>query len=502
MNKKESVIIIGAGIGGLASACMLAKKGYDVTIVEKNDTVGGRARVFEKDGFTFDMGPSWYMMPDIFEHFFDLMDEKMSDYYTLKKLSPSYRVFLKSDNSHYDFFGDIEKNCETFEKVEPGSGVVLVKFLKKLKLQYGIAYNEFMFKNYNSIFDLLTWSVAKVGWKLPLLKKQKQIIESRFKSEILQKVMQYQMILLGTAPGDCPGIYSMMNYVDFGLGVWYPDGGIWKLIEAMEKIAIKNGVKILRNSSVDEIIVENDIAKGVRLINNETVLADIVVSNADITYTDQHLLKGKNKQYTEKYWDKRMLAPSAFVIYLGIKDKIPTLTHHNLIFSKDWNKGFDQVFHNPAWPDDPSIYISAPSKSDNSVAPSGCENLFVLVPIAPGLKYDDNFEKEYTEKILTEIEKYAGISKIHERILFKKTYSIKEFELDYNAFKGTALGLAHTINQTAIFRPNNIHKTIKNLFYVGAGTNPGIGMPICIISAELVYKRITGNDDVHPLKEL
>lgn len=293
-----------------------------------------------------------------------------------------------------------------------------------------------------------------------------------------------------------------MNYVDFGLGVWYPDGGIWKLIEAMEKIAIKNGVKILRNSSVDEIIVENDIAKGVRLINNETVLADIVVSNADITYTDQHLLKGKNKQYTEKYWDKRMLAPSAFVIYLGIKDKIPTLTHHNLIFSKDWNKGFDQVFHNPAWPDDPSIYISAPSKSDNSVAPSGCENLFVLVPIAPGLKYDDNFEKEYTEKILTEIEKYAGISKIHERILFKKTYSIKEFELDYNAFKGTALGLAHTINQTAIFRPNNIHKTIKNLFYVGAGTNPGIGMPICIISAELVYKRITGNDDVHPLKEL
>jgi len=502
MNKKESVIIIGAGIGGLASACMLAKKGYDVTIVEKNDTVGGRARVFEHDGFVFDMGPSWYMMPEVFEHFFELMGEKMNDYYTLKKLSPSYRVFLKSDGSHYDFFGDIEKNCETFENIEPGSGAILVKFLKKLKLQYSIAYNEFMFKNYNSIFDFLTWSVAKVGWKLPLLKKQKQIIESRFKSEILQKVMQYQMILLGTAPGDCPGIYSMMNYVDFGLGVWYPDGGMWKLPEAMEKIALKNGVKILKNSPVTEIIVENDTAKGVKLVNNETILSDIVISNADITYTDQHLLKGNNKQYTEKYWGKRMLAPSAFIIYLGIKDKIPTLEHHNLIFSKDWTKGFDQVFHNPAWPDDPSIYISAPSKSDNSIAPSGCENLFVLVPIAPGLKYDDDFEKEYTEKILTEIEKYADINNIRDRIIFKKTYSIKDFEVDYNAYKGTALGLAHTITQTALFRPNNIHKKIPNLFYVGAGTNPGIGLPICIISAELVYKRITGNTEAQPLSNL
>jgi len=503
MKKQESIIIIGAGLGGLASACMLAKKGYDVTIVEKNESVGGRARIFEQDGFVFDMGPSWYMMPEVFDHFFELMGEKVNDYYTLKKLSPSYRVFLKSDKSHYDFYGDIDKNKETFESIEPGSGQVLVKFLAKLKLQYSIAYNEFMYKNYNSVFDFLTWSVAKVGWKLPLLKKQKQIIESRFKSEILQKVMQYQMILLGTAPGDCPGIYSMMNYVDFGLGVWYPDGGIWKLPEAMEKIAIKNGVKILKNSPVSEIIVEENIAKGVKLTNNnETIFADIVISNADITYTDQHLLKAPYQQYNEKYWDSRMLAPSAFILYLGIKDKIPILEHHNLIFSENWEKGFDQVFRKPEWPEDPSFYVCAPSKTDKNVAPENCENLFVLVPIAPGLVYDDNFEKEYTEKILTELENYAGIENIRDRIMFKKTYSVKDFEIDYNAYKGTALGLAHTIKQTALFRPNNIHKTIKNLFYVGAGTNPGIGMPICIISAELVYKRITKNEDVHPLTSL
>jgi phytoene desaturase len=232
------------------------------------------------------------------------------------------------------------------------------------------------------------------------------------------------------------------------------------------------------------------------------VLADIVISNADITYTDQHLLKGENKQYTDKYWNSKMLAPSAFIIYLGIKGKIPTLTHHNLIFSKNWEKGFDQIFHNPAWPTDPSIYISAPSKTDPTVAPQDCENLFVLVPIAPGLEYTDTFEQEYCDKVLKEIETYTGVHDLSQRILFKKTYSIKDFEIDYNAFKGTALGLAHTINQTALFRPNNIHKTIKNLFYVGAGTNPGIGMPICIISAELVYKRITGNNDAHPLTNL
>ena len=502
MNTKKSVIIIGAGLGGLAAACMLAKKGYDVTIVEKNDTVGGRARVFEKDGFVFDMGPSWYMMPEVFEHFFSLMGEKTSDYYTLKKLSPSYRVFLKSDKSHFDFFGDIDKNRQTFETIEPGSGAVLTKFLAKLKLQYSIAYNEFMFKNYNSIFDFITWSVAKVGWKLPLLKKQKQIIESRFKSEILQKVMQYQMVLLGTAPGDCPGIYSMMNYVDFGLGVWYPDGGIWKLPDALEKIALKHNVKILKNSPVTEIIVENTVATGVKILNGEILHADIIISNADITYTDQVLLKKPNQQHTEKYWQDRVLAPSAFIMYLGIEGTIPTLEHHNLVFAKDWNKGFDQIFRTPQWPEDPSFYVCVPSKTDKHVAPENCENLFVLVPIASGLDYNDSFEKEYTKKILTELQEYTGITDIQKRIKFCQTYSVKNFERDYNAYKGTALGLAHTITQTALLRPNNIHKTIKNLFYVGAGTNPGIGMPICLISAELVYKRITGNDDVHPLEIL
>jgi phytoene desaturase len=500
--QKKKVIIIGAGFGGLGVAGLLARKGYDVTILEKNETSGGRARVFEKDGFIFDMGPSWYMMPDAFEHFFSLMGEKVEDHFTLKKLSPSYRVFLKSDGKSYDFFGDIEKNTETFEKLEPGSGKVLVRFLAKLKLQYSIAYNEFMFKNYNSVLDFMSWSVAKVGYKLPLLRKQKGIIESKFKSEILRKVMQYQMILLGTAPGDCPGIYSMMNYVDFGLGVWYPDGGIWKVSEALENICKKNGVNIVHSSPVASISVANGKTTGVVLENGTFMDADIVISNADIAFTDRVLLDSENRQFTEKYWDSRMLAPSALLLYLGIEGEIPALDHHNLIFSENWEQGFKEIFNTPAWPEDPSLYVCMPSKTDKNVAPAGCENLFVLVPIAPGLEYSEEFEKQYTEKILGELEKYAGVTDIKNRIKYLKTYCIKDFEKDYNAYKGTALGLAHTLGQTALFRPNNVHPKIDNLFYVGAGTNPGIGMPICLISAELAYKRIEGIKDVRPLSSL
>ena len=502
MDTKKSVIVIGAGLGGLGTACLLAKKGYTVTLIEKNSTVGGRARVFEKDGFVFDMGPSWYMMPDVFDHFFSLMGEKTSDYYTLQKLAPSYRIILKSDMKHYDFYGDIVKNTETFETLEPGSGKVLVKFLEKLKLQYSIAYNEFMFKNYNSILDFMSWSVAKVGYKLPLLRKQKAIIESKFKSEILQKVMQYQMILLGTAPGDCPGIYSMMNYVDFGLGVWYPDGGIWQLPRALEAMAKKHGVNIMTNTEVEQILIENNTANGVRLADGTVLSADIVVSNADVTFTDEHLLAPEYRQHSPEYWDSRVLAPSAFILYLGVEGKIPTLEHHNLIFAKDWQKGFEQIFDKPEWPTDPSFYLCMPSKTDASVAPANHENIFVLVPIASGLEYTPEFEKEYTEKILDEIQQYAGVDNLRARIKYQQVYSVKDFQKDYNAYKGTALGLAHTFSQTALFRPNNVHKKVPNLFYAGAGTNPGIGMPICLISAELVYKRITGNKDVHPLKEL
>ncbi len=500
--EKKSVIIIGGGIGGMALSCMLGKKGYDVTVIEKNEMTGGRARIFSDKGFTFDMGPSWYMMPDVFEHFFDVVGENIKEYYEIQKLSPSYQITLKSDGKSYNLFSDLQKNIDLFESIEKGSGQILEKFLLECKEQYEISKSEFMYRNYNSLRDFMTLRIMRMGARLPLFKKQKQIIEKKFKSELLRKVLQYQTVLLGTAPGDTPGIYTLMNYVDLVLGEWYPTGGIRSIPDSLEKISQKYNTKIKLNTSVSKIIVENNIAKGVLLENGEKLYADIVVSNADVEHTDRKLLPTEHQTKSDKYWESRVLAPSAFILYLGVKGKLPQLNHHNLLFTKDWEHGFSQIFSNPEWPNDPSMYICMPSKTDNTLAPVDHENLFVLVPIASGLDYDKDFSEKYSEFILDEIAKYYNISDLKERIVVKHTYSVKDFIADYNAFKGTALGLAHTLGQTAVFRPNNVHKNIPNMFYVGAGTNPGIGMPICLISAELAYKRIENIEHPFPLERI
>jgi phytoene desaturase len=501
-NKQKKVIVIGAGIGGIATACLLAKKGYSVTVLEKNSKPGGRATIFEEKGYMFDMGPSWYMMPDIFEHFFMLMEEKITDHFSLKRLSPSYRIFLKSERKHYDFYSDLEKTVETFESLEKGSGEVLRDYMKTTEYQYKIARDEFMYKNYDSIFDFLNKRVMTEGRKLPLFSKVEKIINNKFNSEILRKVLQYQTVLLGTSPGDAPGIYSMMNYVDFVEGVWYPDGGIYKLIEAMVRIAEKNKVSIKTNCPVSRIIVQDGEARGVLLEDGRTIDADIVVSNADIVHTDQVLLEKPYRQKSPSYWDKRLMAPSAFILYLGVDGVIPSLQHHNLLFAQDWTKNFSQIFKKPEWPTDPSLYVCAPSKSDTTVAPPGKENLFVLVPIAAGLTHTDESLKEYADKTISQMEEYMDIPNFKSRIEFQRIYAVNDFIKDFNAFKGSALGLAHSLGQTAIFRPNNINKKVKNLYYVGAGTNPGIGMPICLISAELVYKRIEKITDPAPLGKI
>ncbi len=500
--EKKSVIIIGAGIGGLSLACMLGKAGYKVTVVEKNEMAGGRARIFTDKGFMFDMGPSWYMMPDVFEHFFEILGEDIKKYYTLERLSPSYQITLKSDGKSYTFYSDMQKNKDLFESIEKGSGEVLEKFLAQGKEQYELSKAEFMYKNYNSVRDFMTLRVMKQGAKLPLFRKQKHIIEEKFKSEILRKALQYQTVLLGTAPGDTPGIYTIMNYVDLVLGEWYPSGGIRSIPNALETIAKKYGAEIILNSPVKEIMIENDIAKGVLLENGKKLFADIVVSNADVEHTDRKLLPKEYQTKSDRYWDNRTMAPSAFILYLGIKGKLPQMQHHNLLFTKNWEHGFSQIFQKPEWPDDPSMYVCMPSKTDKTVAPEGDENLFVLVPIASGLPYEDSFMQIYGDKVLDEIAQYYKIPDLKERVLVRHSYSVKNFINDYNAFKGTALGLAHTLGQTAIFRPNNIHKKINNLFYVGAGTNPGIGMPICLISAELAYKRIQNITHPFPLEKI
>ena len=497
--KEKTAIIIGSGFGGLGSAALLSKAGYKVTIVEKNEMVGGRASTFEAKGFRFDMGPSWYLMPDVFEHFFNILGEAVHKHLNLKKLSPSYRIFYKGQNDHVDIYSDLKKDLPTFESIEAGGAQKLEQYLDQAGYQYEVAKDRFMYKNYDSWRDFLTKEMATEGRKLSVFKTMDKYVGGYFKTDQLQKIMQYPLVFLGSSPYNTPAIYNIMSHIDFNMGVFYPQGGIYEITKALESIALKHGSKVILNSGVKKIIVENDAAVGVVLENGKELRADMVISNADTHHTETMLLEPKYREKTDKYWKTRTLAPSALMLYLGVKGTYKNLQHHNLLFSKDWKKNFSEIFDIPKWPTDPSLYVCAPSKTDPTVAPKGHENLFVLVPIAPGLKYTDEQIDSYADKVLETMETEMKLDNLRDNIVYKRCFSIKEFKERYNSQEGTALGLAHTLKQTAIFRPNNVSKKVSNLYYVGAGTNPGIGMPITLISAELMYKRIISDKSSGPL---
>ena len=500
MNKK--VVVIGAGIGGLGTAGLFAKKGYDVTVLEKNPTLGGRANIFEANGFEFDMGPSWYLAPDLFEHFFELLGEKVSDHLDLIRLDPSYRIFFHNDPEPLDIKSNIVLDAATFDSIEPGSGERLRAYLKQSEYQYGVATQHFMYKNYDTVFDFFNRRVMTEGQKLSVFSKMHTFVSKFFRSRKLQQVMEYTMVFLGTSPYDAPALYNLMSHMDFNQGVFYPRGGFYELIKALARIAEKNGANLRTNCPVAEIVVSGGMTKGVLLNDGEFVEADIVISNADMQHTESRLLPEASRSHSQKYWDKRVMAPSAFIMYLGLSEKLPQLVHHNLLFSEDWRKNFDDIYKDPCLPDEPSLYVCAPSVTDASVAPEGKENLFVLVPIASDLKMSDEEKEAYSNKVLELMEREMGLPALRKKIAYKRIYTVDNFAADYNAFKGSALGLAHTLWQTAIFRPSNMSKKVKGLYYVGAGVNPGIGTQICLISAELVYKRVHGITTAQPLKGL
>ncbi|HQU82104.1 MAG TPA: phytoene desaturase family protein [Pyrinomonadaceae bacterium] len=500
MNKK--IVIIGAGIGGLGTAGLFAKKGYQVTVLEKNEHLGGRANIFEHNGFRYDMGPSWYLAPDIFEHYFNLVGEKVSDHLDLVKLSPSYRIFFRNNGDNVDITSNIEQDTATFEAIEKGSGEKLKAYLRQSEYQYEVATQHFMFKNYDTIFDFFNKRVMTEGQKLSVFSKMHNFVSKFFKTKKLQQIMEYTMVFLGTSPYEAPALYNLMSHMDFNQGVFYPQGGFYELIKALANIAEKNGADLRTNCEVAEILVEKGETRGVKLKNGEIIEAEIVISNADMQFTETKMLPEKSRTYPNKYWNKKILAPSAFILYLGVNEKLPSLIHHNLLFSEDWRKNFDDIYKNPTLPGEPSLYVCCPSVTDPSVAPEGKENLFVLVPIASNLFVSEEEKQKYADKVLALIEKEMDLPDLRQKIEYMRIYTVDDFAADYHSFKGTALGLAHTIWQTAIFRPNNFSKKVKNLYYVGAGTNPGIGTQICLISAELVYKRIHGIKSAEPLQSL
>lgn len=481
-----TIAVIGSGFGGLSAAALLAQKGCKVTLFEKNDHLGGRASVFEEGGFRFDMGPSWYLMPDIFERFFGLLGTSADKLFNLKRLDPAYRIVYGAGNA-LDISSSFEKNLELFERLEPGSSEKLKEYLARARYQYDVAKNEFLYHTYVSVFDFFNARLLIEGRKLRVFENLDTYVKRFFKNEQLRKILEYSMVFLGGAPSNTPALYSLMSHIDFELGVWYPEGGIGTVVNAMAALCEKNGVTIKTGEPVTNIITKGASATHV-VTEKGTYQVDAVIGNADYHHIETKLLGEEARSYPEKYWKKRTLAPSAFMLYLGYDRKIPGLEHHTLLFDHDWTEHFNAIFDNPSWPEHPSLYVSCTSKTDPTVAPPGGETIVVLVPVASGLSDTDSIRKAYRDKIVAHLSTTLGAS--FEHPVVERIVSQRDFSSLFNAYHGTALGLSHTLWQTASFRPHYRSKKIKNLFFSGHYTHPGIGMPMCLIAGELAAEAV------------
>lgn len=488
--KNKRIVVIGAGFGGLAAAALLARDGHQVTVLEKNEMSGGRARVWREAGFSFDMGPSWYLMPDAFEIYFAHFGKKPEDLYKLIRLDPSYRIFF-GPNDKLDISSDLQTNIKLFDSLEPGSGQKLIEYLEQAKYQYDVSMKQFLYKNFTSIFDFFNKRMLTEGRKLHVLENLDAFTKRYFKSERLQKILQYSMVFLGGAPSNTPALYSVINHADFNLGVWYPEGGFNSVAMAIQKLAESYGAKFFFNSEVTAIDVQDGVAKSVKT-TTQSYDTDIVIGNGDYHHIETKLLPKSARSYSDRYWNNRTVAPSAFIIYLGLDKELKSLSHHNLVLSNDWTKHFNAIFDKPSWPEEPSYYVCAPAKTDSTVAPAGKENLFILVPIAGGLPETPEFREEFANKIIAHFEEEIGES-ISTSIVVKRIFTGSDFAKNYNAFKGTALGLSHTLMQTAMFRPRMKSKKVKNLYFTGQFTQPGIGVPMTLISGQLTRENITSD---------
>ncbi|HEX9979725.1 MAG TPA: phytoene desaturase family protein [Flavobacterium sp.] len=487
----KSAIVIGAGFSGLSSAAYLAKAGYNVTVVEKNASAGGRARKHTIDGFTFDMGPSWYWMPEVFERFFADFGKRPDNYYELVRIDPSYRVYWADEIM--DIPTGIEDVCQLFESVEKGAGEKLRSYLKQAGLKYEIGINKMAYKPGQSIMELMDWEIIRNAARMDLFQSVSRHIAKSFKTPKLRQLLEFPMLFLGALPQDTPALYSLMNYADIVKGTWYPVGGMHSVVEAMQDLCKELKVEFRFNEAVEEVIIHKKKAVAVATANFKYP-ADIVVGTADYNFIETSLLAKESRSYSETYWEKKILAPSCLIWYIGLNSKIK-LPHHSLFFDVPFKPHADQIYKDPQWPDEPLFYVCAPSVTDPSVAPPGCENLFLLIPVASGLATDDDALRErYFNKVMARLEKLTD-QNIQELIIYKKSYGVSDFVTDYNSYKGNAYGLANTLFQTSIFRPGCRSRKVKNLFYAGQFTVPGPGVPPAIISGRIVSEKIKKSYD-------
>jgi phytoene desaturase len=485
---KKKVIVIGSGFAGLSAATSLAATGkFDVEVLEKNGSPGGRARVFHDQGFTFDMGPSWYWMPDVFEAYFNKFGKKTADYYQLIRLDPSYRVwFGKAD--FLDIPASMEGITALFESLEPGSSKMLQKFLAQAAYKYQVGIHDLVYKPSRSITEFIDLKLLLDVLRLDVFGSFSSYIRKFFRHPRILQLIEFPILFLGALPENTPALYSLMNYADISLGTWYPVGGMHQIVEGMVKLATEKGVTFSYNEAVTKIEVEGNLAR--KVVTHKGVhMADIVVAGADYHHVEYKLLHKEQRSYKEDYWDKRVMAPSSLIFYLGVNKRLENLRHHNLFFDEDFKDHAREIYENPQWPSKPLFYVSAPSITDSSVAPEGCENLFILIPVAPGLQDTTEVREKYYQIVMDRLEKLSG-QQIREHVVFKRSYAHADFKKDYHAFKGNAYGLANTLMQTAILKPSLKSKKVKNLYFTGQLTVPGPGVPPSLISGQVVASEV------------
>lgn len=480
-----TIDIIGSGFSSLAAACFLAKQGHQVEVHEKNEMAGGRARTFEAEGFKFDMGPSWYWMPDLIDQLFADLGENRADYFKLIRLDPSYKVFWK-DKTASNLPASIDELYALFDTLEPDGGKKLEKFIADAAIKYKVGTEKFLDKPGLKYRELLDIEVFKNFFKLDLFKSVEKDVCNRFSSEKARTILRFPVLFLGEMPQRIPSLYTLMNFADLKLGTWYPEGGMSQLVLALKKIAEQNGVVFHFDSPVKSFICDEQKITQLDFGNGKTKAVEHVIAGADYNFVEQNLVPKAFRRYDEAYWDKRKMAPSSLIYYIGINKKLKGLEHHNLFFDEDLMEHGKFIYDNPSWPEQPLFYASVTSKTDAEVAPEGSENLFLLIPIAPGIEDTPEIRAKYLDILIKRIEDQTNQT-VKEHIVYQRSYCINDFKEDYNAYKGNAYGLANTLMQTANLKPK-ITSKLKNLIYCGQLTVPGPGVPPALISGKVAAK--------------
>ncbi|MEO8582859.1 MAG: phytoene desaturase family protein [Flavitalea sp.] len=481
MNNKA--IVIGSGFSGLSAASFMAKAGWKVTVLEMHDIPGGRARQLKKDGFTFDMGPSWYWMPDVFERYFAAFGKKAGDYYSLERLDPSYRVVWPEASTQIP--AGITALKTLFESWEKGAAKKLDAFLKEAAFKYKVGIQNLVYKPGLSLLEFANADFLKGLWRMDVFTSMRKHVNKYFRDERIRQLMEFPVLFLGALAKDTPALYSLMNYADIVGGTWYPKGGMYSVVEAMHKLAEELGVEFQFNAEVTGFEIDKNEIAGVKT-KNKYYDTDVVIASADYHFVEQHLVPPSHRRYTQKYWDRLQMAPSCFIYYVGLNKKLKNVNHHMLFFDTSFEKHAEEMYSKKSLPTEPLFYVSVTSVTDDSVAPEGCENLFFLIPVAAGLENDSEETREkYFNMIMSRFEKHTG-EEVRGSIIYKSTFAHSDFVNEYHSFKGNAYGLANTLMQTANLKPGIRSNKLKNLYYTGQLTVPGPGVPPSLISGEVV----------------